>query len=177
MRTVEREGTSHSSFQQSIVRLETIMTVSTDVATIADNSAPVAGIEGAIAAFNNGSLAVYSSIKGTDFAAKLKVAAAVTSSEPVAEHLGKTINMVNVVIHPVELVNEETGELQTNARTVIIDDKGKAYHAISGVIFTRLRDLLAMLGEPATWPEGGVKVQVSRVKGEGARFFYDLRLV
>lgn len=152
------------------------MSIPTTDLVVADSSGnDGTNVEAAIRAFKANDVAVYSSLKGDDFDTRLKVASAVTSSVPLSDHLDKVIKMQNIVIHPVELTDTQTGELVMQARTIIIDDAGKAYHATSNVIVSRLRDLVGLLGEPSSWP-GPVSVKVSRVKGTGANFFYDLRV-
>ena len=126
--------------------------------------------------FKTNDLALYSSFVGTEFTDKLNVVSAMTSSTPLADNLDKPIMVQNVVIHAVKVTDTETGEIVDQARTILIDDKGKAYHAISGVIINRLRDIIAVLGEPSTWPSP-VKMVCSRVKGTGANFFYDLHII
>lgn len=131
---------------------------------------------GIIEGFNNSSTGVYSSYRSDDFSSKLKLAAALSDSEPIANHLGKTIELAHLVVQPVTLTNQQTGELETKPRTVMIDKDGKAYNAVSDVLIRRLQDLVAVLGEPHTWPEP-VKVRVDRVKGQGANSFFDLQVL
>lgn len=133
-------------------------------------------VEKVISSLNSSEVNVYSSIKGTDFESRLAVARALTDSVPVADYIGETINVANFVIHPVEMADEETGEVRPVARTIIIDENGKAYHAISAMIVRRVHDLIGVLGEPSSWPNP-LSMRVTREKGSGARFFYDLRLV
>lgn len=118
----------------------------------------------------------YSSIKGGDFDSRLRVAAAITDAPSIVDHLGETFELTHFIIHPVELVNEETGELDKALRTVLIKADGTCFSTVSETIVKRLRDLVSILGEPASWPKP-VKVKISRVKGNGKNFFYDLSIV
>lgn len=138
----------------------------------ASNSETAVIIDG----FNNSSTGVYSSYKSDNFESKLMLASALTDSEPIAENLGKIIELAHLVIQPVSLTNEKTGEVEVKPRTVMIDKDGKAYSAVSDVLVRRLQDLVAVLGEPHTWPSP-VKVRVDRVKGQGANSFFDLQVV
>lgn len=131
---------------------------------------------GIIEEFKSNDLALYSSFVGDSFDDRKNVVKAMTSSVPLADNLEKKINVQNVVIHAVKVTDTETGEIVDQARTILIDDQGKAFHAISGVIINRLRDIIAVMGEPSTW-SGPLTMVCSRVKGQGANFFYDLHIV
>jgi hypothetical protein len=133
-------------------------------------------VVGAIQGLNNPDSAYYSSIKGDDFSARLAIAAAITSSIPVDESLGKTINLKNYVVQPVELINEDTGEVNTAPRVILIDDNGTAYHATSTGLLSSLRNMNAVLGEPNVWPQP-VPVKVVEQKGRNGFKFFTLKFV
>lgn len=152
--------------------------------TTADTTEPSTEVEvrtsstdvaAAIQGLNNGG-AFYSSISGDDFAAKLALASALTTSENISDNLGKTINLVNIVIQPVELVNDTTGEVETAPRVVLIDQDGTAYSGTSIGLLTSVRNTLAALGQPASWPQP-VPVQVIEKKGNGKYKFFSLQFV
>lgn len=132
-------------------------------------------VTSAIAGLNNPDSSFYSSIKGGDFAARKKVAAALTSSSPIDEHLGETLDVVNVIVMPVELANAQ-GEVNTAPRVILIDANGTAYHATSVGLLSAVRNLFATLGEPAEWPEA-VQVKVVQQKGRNGFKFFTINLV
>ena len=136
----------------------------------------VSEVAGVIEEFKTNDLALYSSFKGEDFADKLNVVKAMTGSKPLADFLDKPIEVENVVIHAVKVTDTETGEVVEQGRTILIDSKGNAYHAISGVIINRLRDIIAVMGEPSTWG-APIKMVCKHRKGNGANFFYDLQII
>ena len=131
---------------------------------------------GVIEEFKSNNLALYSSFAGDSFEDRKNVVKAMTSSVPIADNLDKPIKVKDVVIHTVNVTDTETGEIVEQARTILIDDQGKAYHAISGVIINRLRDIIAVMGEPSTW-DGPLTMKCSQVKGKGANRFYDLHII
>ena len=146
---------------------ETVYT--TDVVETAPNA-----VEDTINAFKSGNLAIYSSFNSDDFTGKLKVIGAVTNSEPIADALGKQIDLVNYVVHEVTVKDKETGEIANVARLILIAADGSAYHAISTVMLNRLRDMVGVLGNPDSWPTP-VPVFVSEERS-GAYRYYDLRV-
>ena len=142
-----------------------------------NTTASVTEVAEVIDGFKANDLALYSSYQGDSFEDRLAISRAITNSTALAESLGEVLQVANVVIHAVEVKDTETGEMVEQARTVLIDVEGNAYHAISGVIVKRLRDIIGVIGEPSTWPAEGVAMVCTRVKGDGANFFYDLRIV
>lgn len=70
----------------------------------------------------------------------------------VADFINKKIMIKDIYAESLELVNQETGEVDSAPRIVFIDDKGEAYECISVGMFSALRKLIATFGEP-TWEE------------------------
>lgn len=129
----------------------------------------------AIQGLNNPDSAFYSSIKGGDFASKKAVAAALTSSTPIDEILGETIDLVNIIVQPVDLA-DDSGNVNTAPRVILIDSKGVAFHATSVGLLSAIRNLFATIGEPETWPEA-VPVKVVQQKGRNGFKFFTINLV
>lgn len=67
-------------------------------------------------------------------------------TESLKSNLNKTIVLKDVVMVPVELVNQETGEVKTSPRVSLIDEKGVAYTSTSWGIYNSLRKLYAVYG-------------------------------
>ena len=145
------------------------MSENTELATIVD-SAPVAGLASELVSLSNGQVAVFSTVKGVDHKSRLTTLTALKSATPVADHLGKIINLQNVVIQQITMANERTGELQDVPRITLLDADGKAYHAISDVVYKDLKDVFAILGMPHTWP-APLPVVVNKTKGKVGSFF------
>lgn len=80
----------------------------------------------------------------------------------VSEMLGKTIELVDVAAHPVQLADEETGEIIETLRTVLIDKHGNAYSAVSAGITNSLQKLFMIFGSPH-W-DNPVKVEVRQIQ-------------
>jgi hypothetical protein len=133
-------------------------------------------VVGAIQGLNNPESAFYSSIKGTDFNARKAVAAALTSSTPIDESMGQTIQLVNFIVQPVDLVDDDSGEVTTAPRVILIDDEGKAYHATSVGLLSSVRNIVSVLGEPSDWPEP-VAVRVEQQKGRNGFKFFTIKFV
>lgn len=80
----------------------------------------------------------------------------------VAEHINETITIKHVVAEMIELTNEETGEIGVFPRIIIVDDKGKSYQAVSVGVFSALKKIFGIFGEPASW-EKPIKVKVKQI--------------
>ena len=140
-----------------------------ELATI-ENVAPVAGLANELANLNNGQVAVFSTVKGVDFASRLTTLSALSNAVPVADNLGKTINLKDVVVQQISMVNERTGELQEVPRITFLDADGSSYHAISDVLYKDLKNVFAILGMPHTWP-APLPIVVTKTKGKVGSFF------
>jgi len=126
-------------------------TTSAIVATI-DDAATSDSLANELVAMNSGRVAVYSSAKVNDFASGVAVIDALTNAVPLDDNIGKTINLVNVVIQPVEMLEQSTGVLKAQPRITLIDADGTSYHVISGVVHKDLKNFFAILGQPSVWP-------------------------
>ncbi|AYQ99920.1 single strand DNA binding protein [Arthrobacter phage Mendel] len=144
-------------------------TVSTELSTI-ENAAPVAGLGSELANLSHGRVNGYSSIVATDFASRLTAITAMQAAVPVADNLGKTINLKDVIIQEVHLVSEQTGELNAVPRITFIDADGTAYSATSDVLYKDLKNFFAILGTPNNWP-APVPVQVVKEKAKVGSYF------
>ena len=97
-------------------------------------------------------IAIFNAINGAD--------------ESLADHIGETIEVVNVVAHPVTLVDEETGESFQTLRTVLVDKKGVSYTAVSQGITSALSRIFSIVGSPDdnAWVNEPVKMKIKQVK-------------
>ena len=110
-------------------------------------------------------------------AERLAVAAAVSNSDPIKKNLGKTIQVVNVVVQSVEMENEQTGEIVSVPRVVLVDDKGNTFHAISGPLFRDVRTMLGLVGMPDL-SAGDKPIPVKILEdGTGSRTYFKLQYV
>lgn len=84
----------------------------------------------------------------------------------IADHIGEVLEVVDVVAHPVELVDEVTGEAFQALRTVLIDKSGKSYVAVSQGITSALSKIFSIVGMPdnKAWHEEPVKMKIKQVK-------------
>lgn len=94
---------------------------------------------------------------------KIAIYNAINSAEKsIADMIGKTIEIADVVAHPITITDEQTGEIVETLRTVIIDKNGVAYQAVSGGINNSLQKLFSIFGMPS-WKKDPVKVEVKQV--------------
>lgn len=95
-------------------------------------------------------------------AKKLVYNASNNPTHKIDDYINKEIALKDVFVEIIELVNENTGELEQAPRIVLIDDKGESYQCVSNGIFGSLKKLMAIFGEP-TW-EDPIHVVVKQVK-------------
>lgn len=130
----------------------------------------------AIEGLNNPGNRFYSSIKSENFADKLAIASALTTSVPIDENLNKEIKLTNFIVQPVDLKNERTGKVETAPRVVMIDADGTAYHATSIGLLSSLQNIVSVLGEPSAWP-APVSIQVVKQKGNKGYSFFTIKFL
>ena len=119
-------------------------------------------------------VAAYSSIKGEDFESRRELFAALSDAKPLQDHLGKPISVKHVVIMPIEVTDEITGEVDTIARTTLVAADGSAFSAASRGIDNSIQQIFSVFGEPYTWPEP-ITFVASR-EGAGTNKYMTLRL-
>lgn len=69
----------------------------------------------------------------------------------ISDCIGEVINLANIVAHPIQLVDENSGELIETMRMVLVDDKGTSYEAVSTGIVNAVARILQIFGQPETW--------------------------
>ena len=113
-----------------------------------------------MAGLMNANQAFFSSIKNDGSReSQIKIYNAVNKAEEkIDDHKNKEFNLVDVVAHPITLVDENTGEAVDALRTVLIMDDGMSYEAVSQGIVSSLTKLFAIVGQPTYEPPLKIKV-------------------
>ena len=93
----------------------------------------------------------------------------------VGDCINQEINLTDVFCQTVECRNEETGEVSVAPRVVLIDDKGKAYQSVSVGIYSSLKNIMFVYGDPSTW-EKPVKVKITQIT-KGKNKMLNLKVV
>ena len=87
----------------------------------------------------------------------------------IADHIGQIINVRDVIVEPVEIVDDKSGEVRTAPRVILIDTDNHTYSAASYGIYNALRRLTAIFGLP-TWKDG-IPVRVKQIARGSNRIF------
>ena len=102
----------------------------------------------------------YCSIKGDSREALVAMYNAINSPDhKLSDFVGKKLNIKDISIERVENLNEETGGMAANARVVLIDENGESYTCVSSGIYSAIKKLVAVFGEPTWEPALPVEVQ------------------
>lgn len=97
-------------------------------------------------------------------AAKVKIYNAVNNaSAQLADQVNKVLEIVDVVAHPVQLADMQTGELKELLRVVLIDKNGVSYQAVSEGVVSSLGKIFSIVGTPS-WQDEPVKMMPVTVK-------------
>lgn len=119
---------------------------------------------------NTATASIYSSFVAESNDDKAKLYNALNSPEVrIADHIGKEINVKDVIIEPVEIVDEKTGEVRTAPRVTLIDVNGHTYTATSYGLYNSLKRIFGLYGSP-TWEEG-IPVRVRQITSGANRIF------
>ena len=83
-------------------------------------------------------------------------------AERLADNINKTIYVKDIYCEIVDCVNEETGEVTKAPRVVLIDKDNVGYQAVSTGIFSAIKKLFMIYGEP-TWEEP-IPIEIKQIK-------------
>lgn len=91
----------------------------------------------------------------------------------IANFINKKIAVTDVLVEIRELLNEESGEIETAPRVVLIDADGKAYQAVSKGIFNAVKNAYQVFGA-APW-EPALEIEIKQVAvGKGSMLTFDV---
>ena len=117
----------------------------------------------------------YCSMKADDEKSKSILFNAIQSPDfKVADQIGESISLSEVFVESITLTDEETGEVSTAPRTVLIASDGRAYVSVSKGIFNAVKMLFSVYGEPATW-ENPVNIKFMSIN-KGVRRIYTFKI-
>lgn len=110
-------------------------------------------------------------IDTSTFDGKVKLYSALQNAEKLADHLNEPLHMVNAVAQSVQVTDEQTGEMTSSARVIIVTDDDKAYAATSPTLLAGLNTMFGIFGTPNTWTQPiAVKVVEHRSR-RGYKFY------
>lgn len=91
--------------------------------------------------------------------------AVMNADKRVENAINMTLEVINVVAHPVTLVDENTGEVITALRTVLVTKDGTGYEAVSQGITNALSRIFSIVGMPdgGAWEQEPVKMKIKQV--------------
>lgn len=121
---------------------------------------------------NDGTQTLVSSFKMDSMEDKLKVLKATnTPDHRIKDFVNMEITIKDIYIETVNVLQEEKDEngndvYQTCPRTVIVDDKGESYVAVSFGVFSSVKRIVELLGNPHEWDKP-IKFKVKQItKGD-----------
>ena len=103
-----------------------------------------------------------------------KIFAALNNPEfRLANFINKTLKIQNVLVEIREILNDETGEIETAPRVVLISEDGKAYQAVSKGIFNAVKNAYEVFGQ-APW-DPPLEIEVKQIAvGKGSMLTFDV---
>lgn len=116
----------------------------------------------------------YCSMQADTQADRLAIYDAVSNSDSLDDMVGKTIAITDVVIQPVEMSDNATGEVRNMNRIVLICEDGKAYGCTSSGVETSIKNLFGIVGMPPWIP--AIKMVPTKQQGRNGYKFTTLAL-
>ena len=98
---------------------------------------------------------------------KVAIFNAINSADKnIADCIGDTVEIVDVIAHPVQLLDEQTGEVVNALRSILIDKDGVSYVGVSQGVTSALAKIFSIIGSPegGAWKEEPVKMKFKQVK-------------
>ena len=91
-----------------------------------------------------------------------------------ANFINKTLKIQNVLVEIFEIMDVETGEIDTAPRVVLISEDGKAYQAVSKGIFNAVKNAYEVFGQ-APW-DPPLEIEVKQIAvGKGSMLTFDVQ--
>lgn len=92
----------------------------------------------------------------------------------IGDCINLTIEVKHVFCEVVTCINRETGESNICPRIVLIDKDGVGYQAVSTGIYSALKKIISIKGNPANWKKP-VKLQITQItKGDRKLLTFNL---
>lgn len=123
----------------------------------------------------NGANAVSHFFDTTTMDGKMALYNAMQTADKVDEHLNEPLHVTNVLAQSIEVVNQETGEVNPSIRVVIHAEEGD-FAAASPALAHSFGNLFAIFGSPDTWT-APITLKVVEKKSRRGYKFFDLELV
>ena len=105
----------------------------------------------------------------------LKALAVIDSSVPLADFLDQPFNLTDIVVHKATVIDPE-GNPKDVARTILIDDKGRAFHAVSEGVLSSLKQITAVLDRRMPF-DPPLKVKCVQKKTSAGRRIFKISVV
>ena len=119
---------------------------------------------------NKGELTLFSGIKQNVYCSKVVETekekkelfnALETCDALLNDCVGQEIEIKDIYVEEKQVMDDETGEIKTNYRTILFDENGQTYATGSYGIYNVLKKIVQIYGLPETW-EKPLKVKVAK---------------
>lgn len=130
-----------------------------------------------IGELNGNQQTMFCSVKDETPASRALVFNAVSNPDSkISEMINRQIMLRDVIVETVQVANPETGEVSTAPRTILIDDEGHSYQAVSAGVFNSVKRLFNLMGFPTyEEPVPITIIQTETKKGRVFSFRVDLK--
>ena len=120
--------------------------------------------------------AAYCTMQAADNKARVTLFNACTNPLKISDMINKRIKVLHIYAEIIQVVSEQTGELCSVPRIILIDEQGKGYQAVSIGIYNAVKRMIALFGNPAEW-DAPHTVEVQNVSLANGQHTFNLFMV
>ena len=120
--------------------------------------------------------ASYCSMEASDLRSVAMLYNAVSNPEKIKKIIGKQIKLAHIYIDAITLHDQQSGEVITAPRVVLIDDKAQSWQSVSMGMYESVKKLIQMFGDPSDWAKP-LTVEIVPVELKNGGTTYNLKAV
>ena len=149
--------------------------MSNEVVMFDDRGIPRGFVPEKISGLQNAGTMVFCTFDATTDEGKRRLYQATNDAEPLSDNLNKTIQLVDIVAVPADVIDDDGVESEV-LRLILLTKDGKRYSAISNGLYSSLQNIMAIFGPPALW-DAPLSIKVVEEKSRRGRKFFTAKLV
>lgn len=118
----------------------------------------------------------YCSMSAASDKDKVTLYNACSSPKRLSDMINIDIRMKHVYAEVIQVMSEQSGEMVSVPRVVIIDEKGQGYQAVSLGIYNSVKRILSLFGDPAAWDKPHT-IRVKNISLANGQHTFNLEMV
>ena len=117
---------------------------------------------------------IFSTLEDSTYAERVAAYQLISDAEPIKDLVNKDFKITNILMNYQPVTDDDGVVTQAVATTFETPEGG--YRAVSTVIADDVNRLIAVVGSPKQWENGGPTFTIRQVAGKGANSYYHLAI-